>query len=427
MKKTLKSGYKGYKAYQFLEPGVDYTAFELAAEGNEFGEYIIDLTPEQEEFYEHVIAAHPMISLHEHPFCFPKHIEQTFDQVREGRSFTAYRALAESTWDCVFDNLMDGCCMISSKHGWKWNDVIYDLGMRLADIAHQDFLIKCEKVDDIFRAKAEGKVAWVPVVEGAAMLENEVDRVDVLYGMGVRLMGITYSESNGCGSGLKEKSDGGLTFFGAQVVERMNKVGMAIDAAHVGDKTTMDIIECSKKPIFISHTGARALWNSNRLKPDSVLRACADKGGVIGIEAAPHTTITEKNPLWSTLSMSRMWWALTTSPSALTRCTATMWDCTTPLRPASPSSRHLERRTQTAPPLSRRSRMCAALRIPPRRPTTSCAGSSSTITARRILPRSWAEIRSVCSRRSGEPLFGSRDFLCVPNRTERRDQHDEKT
>ena len=81
MKKTLKSGYKGYKAYQFLEPGVDYTAFELAAEGNEFGEYIIDLTPEQEEFYEHVIAAHPMISLHEHPFCFPKHIEQTFDQV----------------------------------------------------------------------------------------------------------------------------------------------------------------------------------------------------------------------------------------------------------------------------------------------------------------------------------------------------------
>lgn len=66
--------------------------------------------------------------------------------------------------------------------------------------------------------------------------------------------------------------------------------------AHVGDKTTMDIIECSKKPIFISHTGARALWNSNRLKPDSVLRACADKGGVIGIEAAPHTTITEKNP-----------------------------------------------------------------------------------------------------------------------------------
>ena len=243
-----------------------------------------------------MIAAHPMISLHEHPFCFPKHIEQTFDQVREGRSFTAYRALAESTWDCVFDNLMDGCCMISSKHGWKWNDVIYDLGMRLADIAHQDFLIKCEKVDDIFRAKAEGKVAWVPVVEGAAMLENEVDRVDVLYGMGVRLMGITYSESNGCGSGLKEKSDGGLTFFGAQVVERMNKVGMAIDAAHVGDKTTMDIIECSKKPIFISHTGARALWNSNRLKPDSVMRACADKGGVIGIEAAPHTTITEKNP-----------------------------------------------------------------------------------------------------------------------------------
>ena len=109
-------------------------------------------------------------------------------------------------------------------------------------------------------------------------------------------MGITYSESNGLGSGLKEDRDGGLTYFGRQAVERMNKVGMAIDCAHVGDQTTLDVIEMSKKPIFISHTGARALWNSKRFKPDNILKACADKGGVIGIEAAPHTTITKNNP-----------------------------------------------------------------------------------------------------------------------------------
>ena len=297
MKKTLKPGYKGYKSYDYLTPGDDYKVFELAAEGNEFEEYIIPLTDEQEAFYEKVVKDNLMISLHEHPFCFPKNISETFEYAREGRSFTAYKALAESNWDCVFDNMMDGCCVITSKHGWKWNDVVYDLGMRLADIAHQDFLIKCEKVDDIFRAKKEGKIAWVPVIEGAAMLENEVDRVDILYGLGVRVMGITYSESNGLGSGLKEPNDGGLTYFGAQVVERMNKVGMAIDTAHVGDKTTMDIIECSKKPVFCTHTGARALWNSKRLKPDEVIKACAKKGGIIAIEAAPHTTITEKNPV----------------------------------------------------------------------------------------------------------------------------------
>ena len=108
-------------------------------------------------------------------------------------------------------------------------------------------------------------------------------------------MGITYSESNALGNGLKEENDGGLTAFGREVVERMNKVGMAIDTAHCGPKTTLDTIACSSKPIFITHVGAKALWNSRRLQSDEVLTACAEKGGVVGIEAAPHTTITERN------------------------------------------------------------------------------------------------------------------------------------
>lgn len=70
---------------------------------------------------------------------------------------------------------------------------------------------------------------------------------------------------------------------------------MAIDCSHVGDKTTMDVINASTKPIFLSHCGAKSLWNSRRLKPDDVIKACADKGGVIGIEAAPHTTLTINN------------------------------------------------------------------------------------------------------------------------------------
>jgi membrane dipeptidase len=75
----------------------------------------------------------------------------------------------------------------------------------------------------------------------------------------------------------------------------MNKIGMAIDISHVGDRTCMDVIEKSTKPVFISHAGARSLWNSRRLKTDEVIKACAAKGGVIGIEAAPHTTLTKNN------------------------------------------------------------------------------------------------------------------------------------
>jgi membrane dipeptidase len=208
---------------------------------------------------------------------------------------TAYRGLAASWWDCVFDNLMDGICMIHSSVGWQWDDVLHDLGMRLCDIAHQDFVVPCRKVEDVRRAHDDGRVAWVPTMEGAAMIENVLDRIDLLYGFGLRSIGITYSESNALGSGLKEEHDGGLTRFGRRAVERMNRVGLLIDCSHCGDRTTLDTVECSEKPIVLSHIGARALWDSKRLAPDDVIEAVAAQGGVIGIECAPHTTLTKRH------------------------------------------------------------------------------------------------------------------------------------
>ena len=110
------------------------------------------------------------------------------------------------------------------------------------------------------------------------MIENELDRIDLLFGFGVRALGITYSEANALGSGLKEPGDGGLTMFGRRAVARMNKLGMLIDCSHCGDRTTLDTIEWSEHPIVLSHIGARALWESNRLAPDDVLEACAARG-----------------------------------------------------------------------------------------------------------------------------------------------------
>jgi membrane dipeptidase len=157
-------------------------------------------------------------------------------------------------------------------------------------------LVLALTVDDILNAKRDGRVAFVISIEGAAMIENELDRIDVLYGLGVRCLGVAYSEGNALGAGLKEPRDGGLTVFGRKAVERMNKLGLAIDVSHAGDQTSLDTIEASSKPIFITHAGARSLWDSRRLKPDEVIKACAERGGVIGIEAAPHTTITKRHP-----------------------------------------------------------------------------------------------------------------------------------
>jgi membrane dipeptidase len=191
---------------------------------------------------------------------------------------------------------MDGICRIHSHSGWQWDDVLHDLGMRWCDLAHQDFVIPCLRLRDIRRAHDEGKVALVASMEGAAMIEHDLDRIDLLFGFGVRALGITYSESNALGNGLKEDRDGGLTKFGKRAVERMNKVGMLIDCSHCGDRTTLDTIAWSERPIVLSHIGARALWDTNRMAPDEVLVACAAKGGVIGVEAAPHSTLTKDHP-----------------------------------------------------------------------------------------------------------------------------------
>ena len=291
-----KKGYDGYQPYSYLERGVDYPAIEWS-QWDWAGRHIIELNEEQEAMYEEIIAKYPYISVHEHPDFTPADmsLENFYASMRQGRDWCGYEALSYSNLDCIFDNMMDGTNIISSPGGWKWIDIIHDLGMRLCDLAHQDFLIQCKTVDDIFAAKAAGKMAWVPCIEGAQPIENEVDRIDILYGLGVRQLGVTYSESNALGSGLKEDCDGGLTKFGKACVERMNKVGMLLDVSHCGQKTAYDAVMHSTKPIIASHMGAKGVWNIKRMAGDELIQAIAKKGGVIGIEAAPHTTMSQTN------------------------------------------------------------------------------------------------------------------------------------
>jgi len=97
--------------------------------------------------------------------------------------------------------------------------------------------------------------------------------------------------------------DGGLTSFGEQAVERMNKLGMAVSLGHASDQTVLDVAEVSEKPVFLSHNGARELMDSTRLNTDEGLKAVADTGGVIGINSAPHATATKEHPRHSIVSV----------------------------------------------------------------------------------------------------------------------------
>jgi membrane dipeptidase len=123
--------YAGYQSFDYLERGRDFKEFELIQRENAFDPYEIPLSNEQEDRVRSLAEQNILISLHEHPHLFPIDILETRAYEKEARIFTAYKELADSYWDAVFDNFMDGTAMITSKHGWKWSDILYDLGMRL--------------------------------------------------------------------------------------------------------------------------------------------------------------------------------------------------------------------------------------------------------------------------------------------------------
>jgi membrane dipeptidase len=285
-----------YTAYSYLTPGVDFRSFELVPEFGRVPQYVAALTAEEEERARRLLRDSLVISLHDHPSLFPVRMEETPDYYRTGRQHTGYAGLAASGMTVVFDNMMDGTACVTGHAPWRWDDIITDLGMRQADLAHQSGVMTIRTVADIDEAYRSGRVGLVFGLEAATPIENELDRLDVLYGLGLRQIGIAYSDANSLGSGLGEATDGGLTAFGRRAVTRMNKLGLAIDVSHSSDRTSLDTCEQSDRPVFMTHAGSRVVWDIPRMKPDAVLKAVAETGGVIGMSAAPHTTLSAAHP-----------------------------------------------------------------------------------------------------------------------------------
>jgi len=284
-----------YSAYSYL-PAEQIPRFELAPEFGRVPPYAASLTAEQEQRSRALLRDSLVISLHDHPVRFPLRMEQTPEYNRTGRQHAAYAGLRASGMTIVFANMMDGTACVTGNAPWRWNDIITDLGMRQADLAHAGDFMVVRSVADIDAAFRSGKIGLVFGLEAATPIENEIDRLDVLYGLGIRQIGIAYSDANALGSGLSEATDGGLTAFGRRAVTRMNQLGLAIDVSHSSDRTALDVCEHSATPVFITHAGARAVWDTPRMKPDDVVRAVAQTGGVIGMSAAPHTTLSANHP-----------------------------------------------------------------------------------------------------------------------------------
>jgi membrane dipeptidase len=149
-------------------------------------------------------------------------------------------------------------------------------------LLHEDRFILAGSVEDILRAKQENKLAISFDIEGMNALNGDLNMVGVYHALGVRQMLFAYNLNNEAAGGCHD-SDMGLTDFGRAIVSEMNRVGMIVDCSHAAYRTTMDIMAESTIPVVFSHSNPTAICDHQRNIRDEQIKACAETGGVVGI------------------------------------------------------------------------------------------------------------------------------------------------
>jgi membrane dipeptidase len=149
--------------------------------------------------------------------------------------------------------------------------------------ALSDTCILAESVDDIRRAKREGKLALGLHFQGSLPVERDLNLVGLYYKLGIRHMLMVYNHKNFVADGCHELGDGGLSQFGHELVAEMNRVGMLVDVAHTGYRSSMDTIAASTAPVIVSHGNLKAFNDHPRCYTDEQVRAIAASGGVFGL------------------------------------------------------------------------------------------------------------------------------------------------
>jgi membrane dipeptidase len=148
---------------------------------------------------------------------------------------------------------------------------------------HHDTMMRIDSPASLDAVKRAGQIGVLLGIQNSAHFRTP-DDVDRFHSLGQRVSQLTYNARNLIGNGSTERRDDGISDFGVSIVERMNKLGMAVDVSHCGDRTTLDAFEISKRPVLITHSNCRALVpNHPRVKTDEAIRKMAASGGVMGI------------------------------------------------------------------------------------------------------------------------------------------------
>ena len=148
---------------------------------------------------------------------------------------------------------------------------------------------------DIEKAKQENKTAIFFGFQNCSPIEDDINLVESVHDMGAVFMQLTYNNQSLLATGCYETNDSGVTRMGKEVIKEMNRVGIIIDMSHSAEKSSLNAIEISEKPIAITHANPSFWHNAKRNKSNDLLKALAESGGMIGLSLYPHHLLDGSN------------------------------------------------------------------------------------------------------------------------------------
>jgi membrane dipeptidase len=260
-------------------------------------EYILELDPDQEALAMEIHDEALVFDLHLHGVVLPEN-ESDYDEWLDSQRYPfAYEGLKHAGLNAFIDGFA------SMSHTWQLESAVREIGLRWAEMhKHPDEVSLALRADDVRRAKAEDRIAVFMVIENSELLGNDLDNLEVLYGIGVRSLGFSYNKRSLMVDGRTERTDIGVSDLGIDLIGRMNELGMIIDACHTGERSTVEMAEISEKPIIVSHTGARKIHETSRLASDAEMKAIAEGGGVIGIHSGVNVLSDSENQSVETMA-----------------------------------------------------------------------------------------------------------------------------
>jgi len=151
-----------------------------------------------------------------------------------------------------------------------------------------DLILKGRWAGDVRRANETGRTAIFFGFQNPSPIEDDIGLVEILHDLGARFMQLSYNNQSLLATGCYEAEDPGITRMGREVIAEMNRVGLVIDMSHSSDRSTLEAIEISSRPIAITHANPAHWHAALRNKSDDVLKALAQSGGMLGLSLYPH-------------------------------------------------------------------------------------------------------------------------------------------